>query len=643
MSEFAPQAKNLLETFRFKGLSSSQMLQELIDNSREYGATRIGVYFISDKGTSLHRVYILDDGKGMNSERFSKCMKIAEKSQHVKGADGKFGLGLKNATFAMGDSIFLLSKTKDGCKSGLWCLIPNMIDTNSYEPTSLAIIENDNDISNTVAYEKIEKNITDSEVIKIYNKQKSGTLICVKDIRGDAPNINVAATDLSNVIQFSYKNLNCEIDIYTSETCCSHKILNTKDIFYNNSPLKVSHKIKSQLLVYLDKKEKTVEHVIEKLEEPRFCKPNNKVIYNEGPFPLYNTFNITRGKHIKRTDKVVTEKDLPKDLPCYKIDIQIVTVLEQTFEEESKDPVYGSLPNKRNGLFIYRGNRLMDSNYFPNGCKDDPHSNYVRMGVTYPPELDEFMGTRTEKVTGKISSVKIDDALHVIFSNHCTGISNIKKKEKQEMSDSDNETNKKEKKNKTEKKEENKGQSKTEKKEENKGLPKTEKKEENKGLPKTEKKEENKGLPKTEKQENKGQTKTEKKEENKGLPKTEKQENKGLSKTEKEENKGLPKTEKQENKGLSKTEKEENKVQSKTEKQEENKSEDEKIRDYLSKVSITNKEQLLSIINNIIKENFNDEQILQNIILDNLCTIKNPSISLVKKIKSKCDEVLKIE
>jgi hypothetical protein len=619
MSEFAPQAKNLLETFRFKGLSSSQMLQELIDNSREYGATRIGVYFISDKGTSLHRVYILDDGKGMNSDRFNKCMKIAEKSQHVKGADGKFGLGLKNATFAMGDSIFLLSKTKDGCKSGLWCLIPNMIDTNSYEPTSLAIIENDNDISNTAAYEKIEKNITDSEVIKIYNKQKSGTLICVKDIRGDAPNINVAATDLSNVIQFSYKNLNCEIDIYTSETCCSHKILNTKDIFYNNSPLKVSHKIKSKLLVYLDKKEKTVEHVIEKLEEPRFCKPNNKVIYNEGPFPLYNTFNITRGKHIKRTDKVVTEKDLPKDLPCYKIDIQIVTVLEQTFEEESKDPVYGSLPNKRNGLFIYRGNRLMDSNYFPNGCKDDPHSNYVRMGVTYPPELDEFMGTRTEKVTGKISSVKIDDALHVIFSNHCTGISNIKKKEKQEMSDSDNETNKKE----------------------NKGLPKTEK--ENKGLPKTEK--ENKGLPKTEKEENKGLPKTEKKEEYKGLPKTEKKEEyKGLPKTEKkEEYKGLPTTEKkEENKGLPNTEKEENKGLPNTEKKEENKSEDEKIRDYLSKVSITNKEQLLSTINNIIKENFNDEQILQNI-LDNLCTIKNPSISLVKKIKSKCEEVLKIE
>lgn len=108
-----PDAAALIETFRAIGYSLSTALADLLDNSISAGASKIWIDFIWDGEDST--LSIRDNGKGMDLPALLNAMKPGSKSpseDRQPGDLGRFGLGLKTASFSQCRSLTVISKEK---------------------------------------------------------------------------------------------------------------------------------------------------------------------------------------------------------------------------------------------------------------------------------------------------------------------------------------------------------------------------------------------------------------------------------------------------------------------------------------------------------------------------------------------------
>src|SRR3989338_453248 len=97
--------KSLMPKIGQTGYSISQAFSELIDNA-------VDARF-SDKILTIHvtmnpdYIEIVDDGKGMNEEQASRCLKLAYSEK--KNQLGEFGLGLKTAAQSLGKTFSVIT------------------------------------------------------------------------------------------------------------------------------------------------------------------------------------------------------------------------------------------------------------------------------------------------------------------------------------------------------------------------------------------------------------------------------------------------------------------------------------------------------------------------------------------------------
>jgi hypothetical protein len=428
--DYTPRAKGMIDAHLFKGLSLFQRILELIDNSREYRANKIKIYLLSSgQNKSLYKVIIVDNGNGMLAEIFALCMVLGHQNTHDELADGKFGLGLKNATWGMGNSIIVLTKTADGSMRQQYLNLISMKNNNSLKPTA---ISEGIDLG-------IKAMVDQDTVVSEFESQTSGTLICVKDIIMDIPDVSNAAKKLKDEISLAYANLCCDIDIYTSIDTPFANITSTKDVFYAHSPDKRKNTATTSIRVYVEK-DKTSQNnqgkvlgVFEELKGSRFGY-GGKTMKGTESKPVFNKLWIERKKNKKgilcRTMKCeeVNEKDLPK-CDFFTCPITCISIDSDVQKEEENDDTYTNVPYNRAGIWIYRNNRLMQSSYWPKDISNDPWCNYQRMCVVYPPELDYHYGTRTEKQLGEITSIAIEETLAVLYSHWNNATKNLRKAE----------------------------------------------------------------------------------------------------------------------------------------------------------------------------------------------------------------------
>ncbi len=109
-----PKAGAMIEALRGLGYSTSTALADVIDNSIAARANRVDIQF-SWKGAAS-TVTILDNGEGMDSNEIDSAMRLGEKNPlDVRAVHdlGRFGLGLKTASFSQCRSLTVASK-KDG-------------------------------------------------------------------------------------------------------------------------------------------------------------------------------------------------------------------------------------------------------------------------------------------------------------------------------------------------------------------------------------------------------------------------------------------------------------------------------------------------------------------------------------------------
>lgn len=115
-----PEASSMIETFRAIGYSIEAAVADIIDNSISAEAKNIWLNF--DWKGSETWVSIKDDGFGMNNEELIQAMKPGSKNPLDGRSNkdlGRFGLGLKTASFSQCRKLTVLSK-KEGFQQSFW-------------------------------------------------------------------------------------------------------------------------------------------------------------------------------------------------------------------------------------------------------------------------------------------------------------------------------------------------------------------------------------------------------------------------------------------------------------------------------------------------------------------------------------------
>lgn len=127
-----------------QGYSLSTAISDLIDNSITAGATRVEL-LIDIKRTPI-KLYIADNGSGMSSNDLTSNMRFPSADLDVQrsGIDlGRFGLGLKTASFSQSRNYTVISKTKDTTFEGRTWDVEYLKHTNDWS----LIINSQNDLN----------------------------------------------------------------------------------------------------------------------------------------------------------------------------------------------------------------------------------------------------------------------------------------------------------------------------------------------------------------------------------------------------------------------------------------------------------------------------------------------------------------
>ncbi|MEO5334388.1 MAG: ATP-binding protein, partial [Magnetococcus sp. YQC-5] len=112
-----PPASALVESLRGVGYSMPTAIADLIDNSISAGASTVHIRSLWVGRNSV--ITLLDDGQGMDGDELTNAMRLGWCSPLVDrpATDlGRFGLGLKTASFSQCRRLTVASK-KDGALS----------------------------------------------------------------------------------------------------------------------------------------------------------------------------------------------------------------------------------------------------------------------------------------------------------------------------------------------------------------------------------------------------------------------------------------------------------------------------------------------------------------------------------------------
>lgn len=117
--ESTPHAKMLLVALRSVGYTNETAIADIIDNSISGAATEIELYFDWDN----QRIIIADNGFGMQYDELLEAMEIgsADPNEVRPSEDlGRFGLGMKTATFSMAKNLLVITKKNNQISNAEW-------------------------------------------------------------------------------------------------------------------------------------------------------------------------------------------------------------------------------------------------------------------------------------------------------------------------------------------------------------------------------------------------------------------------------------------------------------------------------------------------------------------------------------------
>src|SRR4051812_35722325 len=86
-------------------------LAELVDNSIDAAASHILIRFVQRSGR-LDQLVVVDDGTGMDESEIDIAMTVGGERRYEAADIGRFGFGLKAASFSQAESLVVLSRSR---------------------------------------------------------------------------------------------------------------------------------------------------------------------------------------------------------------------------------------------------------------------------------------------------------------------------------------------------------------------------------------------------------------------------------------------------------------------------------------------------------------------------------------------------
>lgn len=118
-----PSAAPVIQALRSIGYNAQTAIADIVDNSIDAKAKFISLRFIYDNGKGY--IKILDDGIGMTEEELQLAMTIGSKDprgKREKDELGRFGMGLKTASFSLGKRLAVMTKKNGEVFERCWDL-----------------------------------------------------------------------------------------------------------------------------------------------------------------------------------------------------------------------------------------------------------------------------------------------------------------------------------------------------------------------------------------------------------------------------------------------------------------------------------------------------------------------------------------
>ena len=159
-----PPAGALIQSLRSIGYTFYTAIADIVDNSIDAGAQNINIR-ITPGNLSQFKVSIADDGFGMGMEGLCQAMSLGSKSPDEarnEGDLGRFGMGLKTASFSQAKKLSLVSKTADKNWQGLQWDLQRVADTNEWTASVL----DGRDIDITIEAAGVDESATQGTVVE---------------------------------------------------------------------------------------------------------------------------------------------------------------------------------------------------------------------------------------------------------------------------------------------------------------------------------------------------------------------------------------------------------------------------------------------------------------------------------------------
>lgn len=219
-----PNSISLIESMRDIGYSIEAAVADIIDNSITANAKNINIRFSWNFGNPWFA--IIDDGSGMDSDTLMTAMKLGTISPletREKNDLGRFGLGLKTASFSQCRCLTVISKKNSNCLNiAQW-----NIDTIS--------INDNNWLLNILSKEEISQEIFINDIVLDYlEKYNSGTAVIWQNIDRLIESSSNRESKFNEILFNIRTHLELVFHRYLSPGLGENGV----DIFLNNSMLK---------------------------------------------------------------------------------------------------------------------------------------------------------------------------------------------------------------------------------------------------------------------------------------------------------------------------------------------------------------------------------------------------------------------
>lgn len=416
--DFTPDVEGTFENREHGGLTLDELVQELDDNSKDAGASTTHIHFnsVDGKDASLHEFIIRDNGCGMNAEKLFDALRLSLHHTHAVGDTGKFGDGLKNATYALGNTIRIVSKMAGQPAVGVHLDLGRMKENKTFRPTSAGAAATYMDSF-------------PSPLWTLWSAQASGTMVSVREIKpAHMVNVEMAAALMRKSLSLANSTTrNNSVYIHTNmpphlDQSQDNIPVTPLDPFYRAAQEKLEAVAETELLVYTDAARKV--SIYERLTGNRIrgntSKKGAKEVTGTPDVPLYFKLSGTlpegRGKRVYADEfhQPCAATDLPTGTPLV-VKLRFIKVAADVYLEEGKTAAYADVSDRRRGFWFYRGSRLVGAARNL-GMSLDDHYNRIRAEVIFPGELDKMVGMRTQKQIGNhLATASLQNALILLW------------------------------------------------------------------------------------------------------------------------------------------------------------------------------------------------------------------------------------